>query len=59
MRVTLTCPHARYGDGMKINCTKAGARCGNQYYKQCKGWWVLNDRAGDCPLRKEVERDER
>lgn len=53
MNVSLSCPQAVYKADMRIWCTKAEGWCGNQYFKRCKGWWVLNDEAGRCPLRKE------
>ena len=51
MKIEINCPHGEYKDGMKIHCKITGRWCGNQYFKQCKGWWTLNDRAKDCPLR--------
>lgn len=48
----MPCPHARHEPGtMRVLCDKAAVYCGNQYYKSCKGWWVLNDNAARCPLR--------
>jgi len=48
----LACPHAEYRDEMRIYCKAAETYCGNVYFKSCKGWWVLTDNAGRCPLRK-------
>ena len=53
MVVKISCPHGEYRTGMRIFCKKAGDWCGNQYFKRCKGWWALNERAAACPLRKE------
>ena len=50
----LKCPFAEYGDGMKINCKKTGSRCGNVFFKSCKGWWALRPSAAKCPLREDV-----
>ena len=55
MKLTLDCPHAEYRDGMRIFCKKLGSWCGNQRFKNCKGWWVLNDAAARCPKRKETQ----
>lgn len=56
MKLTLSCPHAYYADGMRIRCRKSeGAPCGFQYYKACKGWWALKANADGCLLRKEVK----
>lgn len=55
MKVTLECPHAEYRDDMRIYCTKAQHWCGNVYFKRCKGWWVQNDAARQCPLRRTAE----
>ena len=52
MKLTLDCPHAEYRDEMRIYCTVAADYCGNQYFKACRGWWALTDRARRCPLRK-------
>lgn len=56
MKLTLSCPHAEYRSGLRIYCKKSGGLCGNQYFKRCKGWWVLNDHAARCPKRKENEK---
>ena len=53
MKLTLDCPNGEYRDG-KIFCTKVNGWCGNQYFKRCKGWWVLNDRAKACPVRRDA-----
>ena len=56
MRITLDCPYASYGEGMRIRCAKlGGGLCPHQRYKDCKGWWVLTDNAGRCPTRKEKD----
>lgn len=52
MKPSLSCPHARYIDGMRIYCDAAHGLCGNVFYKQCKGWWSLNPNAARCPLRR-------
>lgn len=52
MKLTLSCPRASYDREMRIQCT-AGGMCGHQRYKPCKGWCVLTEQAGRCPLRKE------
>ena len=53
MKLTIDCPHGYYADRMRIMCRKTGNVCGHQYYKRCKGWWVLTEHAARCPLRKE------
>jgi len=50
--LTLSCPRASYDREMRIKCS-AGDLCGHQRYKPCKGWCVLTEQAGSCPLRKE------
>jgi hypothetical protein len=52
MKLTLSCPRASYDREMRITCS-AGGLCGHQRYKPCKGWCVLTDQAGRCPLRKD------
>ncbi len=52
MKLTLSCPRASYDGQMRIQCA-AGGLCGHQRYKPCKGWCVLTEQAGRCPLRKE------
>ena len=52
MKVTINCPNGRYIDGMKIWCDKAGNYCAFQYFKNCKGWWALTEKADGCLLRK-------
>jgi len=52
MKIPLSCPQAEYKEGMRIWCKAAGNWCGNQYFKRCKGWWALNERAAACPLKK-------
>lgn len=51
MKVPIACPNGEYREGMKIYCTKTDNWCGNQYFKQCKGWWALTDNAQRCPVR--------
>lgn len=55
MTLTLGCPHAKYVEGLKINCDKTGDRCAHQFFRRCKGWWVLSETAKKCPLRREGE----
>lgn len=56
MKLTIDCPHGQYRDKMRIYCTKIDGWCGNVYYKSCKGWWVLNEAASKCPIRKRDEK---
>ncbi len=54
MKLTLSCPNASYDAAMRIRCSKAnGAPCAFQYFRACKGWWVLRPNADKCLLRKE------
>ena len=53
MTPTLTCPFAKYISGMRIACTRADDLCAHQRYCMGKGWFVLTDQAGDCPVRKD------
>lgn len=53
MKVVPNCPHGKYVEGMKIQCTKTGNRCAHVYFKRCKGWWANTDQAERCPLRRE------
>ena len=53
MKLTLNCPNAAYGDGMIIICKTTGQPCAHQYYKRCKGWYVLSDGARTCPGRED------
>ncbi len=57
MKLTLDCPNAYYEpDTMRIRCKAInGGYCGNQYFKRCKGWWTLSERAAACPMRKKGE----
>jgi len=55
MKINLDCPNAYHADGMKVYCRKLNGLCGSQYFKRCKGWWVLTENARNCPLRKENE----
>lgn len=52
-RLELSCPCASYRDDMRIVCGKTLSYCGHAYFKRCKGWWALTDKAARCPLRKE------
>jgi len=52
-RPTLDCPHAEYREEMRVYCRKAETYCGNAYFRACRGWWALTERAAACPLRKE------
>lgn len=52
MKIKLTCPWAKHDDKMRIICIKRGGLCGNQYFRSCKGWWALTDRAAECPVRR-------
>ena len=52
MKLTLSCPRASYDGEMRIQCS-AGGLCGHQRYLRCKGWCVLTEQAGRCPLRKD------
>ena len=53
MKLTIDCPNAAYGDGMIIICKTTGQPCAHQYYKRCKGWYVLSDGAQTCPGRED------
>lgn len=57
MNPKLTCPYAKYGERMRIFCRRSGgyAPCAFQYFKSCKGWWVLLPNADRCLLRKKEE----
>lgn len=57
MKLTLSCPRASYDREMRILCGDGGL-CGHQRYMPCKGWCVLTDQAGRCPLRKGDEHGE-
>ena len=52
MKVPIGCPEGEYRAAMRIWCRKAKGWCGNQFFKRCKGWWALNERAAACPLRR-------
>lgn len=54
MKLTLSCPRASYDGEMRIQCA-GGGLCGHQRYLRCKGWSILTDQAGRCPLRKEKD----
>ena len=57
MKIKLECPHASYGAGMKIRCAKLdGGLCPHQYFRSCKGWWALTDRARECPMKREEKK---
>ena len=53
MKLTLSCPHAEYGQDMMIYCRKAYSPCSFQRFKPCKGWCVLTPGANTCLLRKD------
>ncbi len=56
MKLRLSCPHASYGPGMRILCSRAdGKPCAFQYFKTCKGWWVESPAAEKCRLRRKEE----
>ena len=54
MKLTLTCPYAKYDAQMRIQCSKSETLCANQRWRPCKGWSVLTEWADDCPARKET-----
>lgn len=54
MKIRLSCPFAKYVEGMKINCTKTGGRCAHVFFKSCKGFWALSPQAAQCPVRKGI-----
>lgn len=58
MNLILSCPEASYDGQMRIQCAAAGDLCGHQRFKPCKGWCVLTEQAGKCPLRKEKSHGE-
>jgi len=51
MKITLDCPNAYHGTGMRVYCRSTNGLCGNQYFKSCKGWWTLTEAAKKCPIR--------
>ena len=51
MKAKIDCPMGRYDSEMRIICKADGRPCGFQYYKACKGWWALTDRAAGCTRR--------
>ena len=53
MAPRLTCPHARHDRQMMIECTKRDEPCAHQRWCLSKGWAVLTDQAGKCPVRKD------
>ena len=53
----LTCPYARYGENMVIQCAKTEDACAHQRYCMSKGWYVLTEQAGNCPARKEEDNE--
>lgn len=56
MTPKLTCPAASYGPQMRIHCSRReNGFCVYQYFKACRGWWVLNDSAAQCRLRRKEE----
>lgn len=52
MKLTLTCPQAKYDSEMRITCRRAGGLCAHQRWKPCKGWAVLTEGADTCPARE-------
>jgi len=58
MKITLSCPHAVYGDEMRIWCKRRGDWCAHVFFKRCKGWWSLTPSAAECPVRKEEDHDD-
>ena len=52
MKITLSCPHARHGEMMRVMCDKTNGLCVHQYFKRCKGWWDLTEHAAQCPARQ-------
>lgn len=52
MKLTLTCPYARYDGEMRIMCKKAEGPCAHQRWKPCKGWAVLTEGADKCPVKE-------
>ena len=57
MTPRLSCPYARYAAQMHIMCTKTADLCAHQRYCMGKGWYVLTEQAGNCPARKEIEKN--
>lgn len=55
MNLTLDCPRAEYREGMRIYCRATDDLCAHQRYLICKGWCVLTDQAGRCPVRRDDE----
>ena len=53
MTPRLSCPNARYGERMVIQCAKTDDACAHQRYCMSKGRYVLTDQAGACPARKD------
>ena len=53
MKVKTECPFGKYGQGMKIVCTRDEKLCAFQYYRQCKGWYANTESAAGCLKRKE------
>lgn len=52
MKLTCNCKNGEYR-GIKIWCNALNNYCGNQRFKSCKGWWVLTDNAGRCPIKEQ------
>lgn len=52
MTLKLNCPNAVYREEMRIFCRAVNDYCAHCYYKRCKGWWVLTDKAAACPIRR-------
>lgn len=51
MRINIECPNGYYDREMRIICRKDGGPCAFQYFKSCKGWWVLTNGARTCARR--------
>lgn len=51
MKLTLSCPFARYRADMTIFCSACQDLCGHQYFRACKGWWALSPSADRCPIK--------
>ena len=51
----IACTHGRYVTGMVIWCDTTNGPCAHQYFKKCKGWYVLSDGAAKCPGREKKD----
>ena len=54
-KLELSCPKAYYDAAMRIRCQQNDDLCAHQRYLICKGWCVLTDQAGRCPVRRDDE----